>query len=157
MGAHAAIMGSLYREGRIAGVDTDWLALRTNIAAARSLLDDAVSDASDRDLLIDRYDELGRIASVATCAQRAGQARLVDALAGLKGGEPDRKTAALLVLLELEAGRCTPGRAAACARIMALPEQIFRVWAFWTLDLNFYSAPPSDDPAWAEVTAQWEG
>ena len=36
-----------------------------------------------------------------------------------------------------------------------MPEQIFRVWAYWRLDLNYYDAPPVDPEAYRVANTAW--
>src|SRR5262249_40244437 len=51
--------------------------------------------------------------------------------------------------------RAIAGNTSACQAVLALPEQIFRVWAFWRLGLNYYKAPAGHDEVWEDVKRKW--
>ena len=55
---------------------------------------------------------------------------------------------------QVEIARALPGATNSCLAALALPEQIFRVWAFHQLGLNYYKAP-SRDEIWTEAEKHW--
>ncbi|MDI1484380.1 hypothetical protein [Polyangium sp. y55x31] len=154
---HAEIMAKLYgSEEYDPGVDTDWRGLRAKIGEARRVLASFREKVPMCAEIERRYDELDGIASSVTNATRDGNRRVVDFLAGCVDGTPiDPRTALLLLILRLESGRTISGDASACHAILALPEQVFRVWAMWNLGLSYYTVPQDHEDIWAEVGREW--
>ena len=65
------------------------------------------------------------------------------------------RVALLLVLCSVEAGRALTGNASAIRAVLPLPEQIYRLWAFWRLGINFYSAAETPPGIWKILRTQW--
>jgi len=102
-------------------------------------------------------DRLETHAKMATIVQRAAKsgARVIDTLAGVRGGESHPKIAVLLLFMHLEAAQRVPGPSTACQIAMALPEQILRTWAVFALQINYDKAPPANDAAWDRAQDEW--
>ncbi|WP_433935292.1 hypothetical protein AB3662_11350 [Sorangium cellulosum] len=153
---HARVMAILYasNEGE-PGMDTDWGKLRMAVEDASKVLAALSVRATDADRVKERYREIQALSSRVQGSLRGGNVRIVDTLAGFRGDDPDPRTAALLLLLKLEAARAIAGDALACMSVLALPEQIFRVWALWALKLDYYRAPDGADETWQRAEAAW--
>ena len=63
--------------------------------------------------------------------------------------------AALLLVSQRETTKSISGNTTACLVALPLPEQIFRVLAFWALGLNYYQAPEFDEGVHGNVTLAW--
>jgi len=156
--AHARVMSVLYGgEGEEPGIDTNWSSLRMRVREARQALDAARDKIEMAAEIESRYEELDQIANSILSASKDGNRRVVDALAGCvePGEAKDPNTALLLLLLRLEAGKAVSGDASACHAVMALPEQIFRVWAAWSLKLSYYTVPEGHTGIWEDVGRAW--
>lgn len=156
--AHASVMSVLYAtESSELGVDTDWSRLRRAVKDARKVLEKYREIIPSYSQIESRYDDLEQVSESIIIAMSGGKRRVVDILAGLTGhGTPsDPKTALLLLALKAEAGRAIAGDTSACQSVLALPEQIFRVWVFWRLGVNYYDVPADYDETWQEVKKRW--
>src|SRR5206468_2574913 len=40
-------------------------------------------------------------------------------------------------------------------KVLALPEQMFRVWAWWSLNLDFYHTPSNSKETWDLADEAW--
>jgi hypothetical protein len=114
------------------GEDTDCKKLRLALRSARDLLAKAEIPLADGDKqkIEGRYRQLEQVADAIVAAGSIRgrlQKRLVDILAGFAGpAHANPRSAALVLLLKLEAGRAIAGDASACQFALPLPEQIFR-------------------------------
>lgn len=158
IGAHAKIMSDLYGcEGSRIGIDTNWLEVKRSVEKARKILKKHVEKIGKSEALELRYEELETLAESIIKAQKVNP-RIVDVLAGILDVPTEcsnYKAAAALLLLQYEASRAMPGHSSACQSATALPEQIFRIWAFWALKLSFYEVPVDQDDIWEDVKRAW--
>jgi hypothetical protein len=160
--AHARIMAALYdEEGDEKGLDTEWKRLCDEIAAARKQLGPDRTAIPDFACIEDRYHELEEAARTILGAVKSDrpQNRVVDVLAGLyerPTTDEHRRMAFMVLVRQAEAARATVGHTTACLAVLALPEQIFRVWAFCTLGLNYYQPPTGEDDVWDEAERAWQ-
>jgi len=156
---HAAIMTAVFGQTGSGSTseDSDWSTVAQQIKSAEETLTDLRTSEDWKDLVRSRYRELGQIAIHVRQAEREGQARVVDILGGAYGARRPgaAETAALLVLLGIETGRAVSGNAMAIRIVLALPEQIFRLWALWRFSLNYYCAPVLSETTWTDVLAVW--
>jgi hypothetical protein len=161
--AHSRIMKALCGDTEAhVSLDARWTYALSEIAVAR----DAVRQMGlADDLLLARYDQLAQFTRTVHGALQSGVTRIVDALAGLDPRCEASPTDALLMLLTqtrtlpaMSLGRRVENEV--MTRAMALPEQIFRVLAFWRLGLREDQAPAWDEEllaAWADVQSVWRG
>lgn len=99
-----------------------------------------------------------RMAELSALLGRVTSHRLVDELAN-PDGQPDPRAAqaALLVLLlQLRQAELCRGAAEAVTAALAMPEQIFRVWARWALDLDYGNVPADGAHLWRIVEREWD-
>jgi hypothetical protein len=157
-------MEELYGSGNeLRAEDTDCRALRRSLREAQDLVrEGGFLDPSERQRLESRYQDLARFAdALGGCARVQGplQQRVVDILAGLAGpGAPHNpQAAALLLWSKGEASQAIAGHASACQAALSLPEQTFRVWAFWRLGLDYYHAPDGAEEVWQAAGREWGG
>jgi hypothetical protein len=153
--ANARIMSALYGDAS-PGEDTDWRKLLAEVRVARELVQGLNMTIDKCDALLDRYQELEELAEALTRLDgkimQAQEGRLIDVLAGLRGQPAVNPKAALrLLLLKIEAGESIPGNASACQAVIALPEQIYRFWAFWRTGVSYYSSPAGEAEAWNDA------
>ncbi|MAD79243.1 MAG: hypothetical protein CMJ50_00150, partial [Planctomycetaceae bacterium] len=100
--------------------------------------------------------QLEETAESLTNIERGDDIRLVDALCGLRStAKCYARAAAILLLLKHESCSAIPGHASACQAALYLPEQIFRVWAFWCLGINYYKAPENAEKIWSDAELRW--
>jgi hypothetical protein len=160
---HARIMCHLAGEegAEFIGEDTDYRRLRRALEEARSLLEAGglALAAGDQEKIAARYRELEEVAGAVEAAGGVGgrfRNRLVDVLTGLASPEhKNPRVASALLLAKFEASRAMAGDASACQSALALPEQLYRTWAWWTLGLSDDHAPSSEDPSWEVVEREW--
>lgn len=135
----------------LAGLDTDWKRLRRILAEASDLLASSATGMSVESLtrVRVRYGELTSAADAIANAAKGGR-RVVDTLARVAPRE-----AFWLLQLEHKRARAYVRHSAATLAALALPEQIFRMWAQWTLDLDQYQQPADGEAVWAEVQRRW--
>jgi hypothetical protein len=156
---HSDIMANLYSsDGESMGADANWTEIVKSTDSAIRYVNEQCNNIRGSELLIERYEHLQRVAriidSISRCVDRA--IRLVDILAGLKdSSDPYPQVAALLLVTQFEAACSTPGDTTACLLALPLPEQIYRVWAFWALGLNFYQAPSFAEEIHLDANAAW--
>jgi hypothetical protein len=160
---HARIMKEMFADGdKIAEEDTNWKALSKAVRMARQFLtaNGNSLDPGKCSKLENRYDELEKFANLLTSAAAVRgpfQGLGVDILAGLSGpNNCSPRHAAFLLWVKYEASRNIKGPSEACQVALNLPEQIFRIWAFWRLGLNYYEAPSDVDEIWDLVEQSWK-
>jgi hypothetical protein len=162
--SHARIMAVLYdEEGTENRLDSEWRRLVDAIAIARTQL--AAYRALIREdyyfLIEERYRMLEELAQavIRTIGPKGGQkARIVDVLAGLydhRASTEDHLNAFRLIVRHVEVARALPGSTHACLVAIALPEQLFRIWAFIRLGVNYYKVPPADEATWQQAEHAW--
>lgn len=158
LGAHAKVMCDLYGcEGSRIGIDTNWSGVRRSIEKAIKILKKHLDKIGKSEAFELRYEELEILAHSIIKAQKVNP-RVVDVLAGIldvPANCTNHKAAAVFLLLQYEASQAMPGHSSACQSATALPEQIFRVWAFWALRLTYYEVPADQDDVWEEVRRIW--
>jgi len=163
LAVHTRVMATLYHEdGENAGLDVEWKELSKTITAARERLEPFRPHIPEFARLEELYTELENLARTVMVAigKAAKQNRLVDNLAGLKShstGSQQRRMAFLLMVRQTEVARAMAGASNAVPSALALPEQIFRVWAFCQLGLDFYCAPADQEETWALAEKEWRG
>jgi hypothetical protein len=146
---HAAIMSSLCQSELLQpSVDSDWQSVLKSIVEARSVAAGAFENRRQLDLLNEQYEAMYTLASTMLALQERGVRRPVDHLAGLEGAELRVEQAFSLVVLQAEAARSLRGNSFACKAAMELPEQLIRVWAWWSVGVNYYSAPQIEHSIW---------
>jgi hypothetical protein len=158
--AHARVMAALYREeGTQNGLDLEWRELTNAIDLARSQIDVFRSMIKDAVLLDDRYRTLEDLAkAVLQQSHRGNTLRIIDTLAGLDGfaaTPEDHLNAFRLIVRHAELARAVRGPTSACLIALAIPEQVFRVWAFLRLGINYYHAPSGKDEVWEDAERAW--
>lgn len=161
--AHAAIMVELSgrRGNELFGGHINCPQLRHAIHEAREALATTPQEMlpGDRQKIEGRYRQLeGVVAAIGTAGSVTGrfQSRIADVLAGFAGEQHKNvQIAALALLVQAEAGKRISGLGTACQFVLALPEQIFRIWALWALGLNYYDAPAVDEFVWKTVANEW--
>jgi hypothetical protein len=155
---HSKIMTALFGQSgeETAGENTEWPAVLEGIRAARRRLDRDDIDAGWRGIAESRWGELETVATKVCEVRHWGQARVVDALAGMISGHwtTSNWTALLLIILSVESGRAIRGNVSAIRAVLPIPEQIYRLWAFWRFRLNYYEAPNLSH-VWDIVVAAW--
>ena len=155
---HSKIMTALFGQSgeEMAGESTDWPSVLEGVRAARRRLDRDDNDAGWRGIAESRWDELETVATKVCEVKHWGQARVVDALGGMISGHwtTSNWTALLLIILSVESGRAIRGNASAIRAVLPIPEQIYRLWAFWRFRLNYYEAPNLSH-IWDMVVAAW--
>ena len=148
---HAKVMNCLHGSG----LDIDWEWLRRAIRSARDTVrgETAIDDV---DRLIGRYTEIEELANTIVAAQKHGP-RIVDTLAGLGRSSGDPESAALLIVLWLDNCRSITSNSLALSAALPLPEQIFRIWAFWMAGISYDQAPGGDEVAavWDDAKGAW--
>ena len=143
------------------GEDTDSRRLRKAMQDATQLLESGAFPitSGDRSKIESRYSQLEEMAkainSTGSVKTRL-RGRLVDILAGVAGPKHrEMRTCLLLLLVKYEAGKAVAGDGSACQFVLFLPEQIFRIWAFWGLGLDYYHAPTGCEDIWENVERAW--
>jgi hypothetical protein len=156
---HARIMFAVFGQcgDEAAGEDSDWHSVSRSVDEARELLPRVGLDDTERAIMECRYSELQTIAGPVCTANTGGQSRVVDRLGGLAAGncEPSPHVALLLVLCSVEAGRALTGNSSAIRAVLPVPEQIYRLWAFWRLGLNYYRAAATPRGIWQSILNEW--
>jgi hypothetical protein len=157
---HARIMNNLYSsDGDSMGADADWSAVASGVQEAADYLQTQGKGVSDESLLLDRYNTLREVSQVISTAVRGNPPtiRLVDLLAGLLDPEQYHpREAALILVVQTETAKSILGHTTACQVALPLPEQIFRVWAFWALGLNYYRASTLPDDVYLDANKVWK-
>jgi hypothetical protein len=156
--AHTEIMRKLQPSDEgLAGRDSDWMGLLSALGNAGKLTRSLRLPVATAQILQQRYEGLGRVARVVLDASKGGAVRVVDTLAGLRGSRPTPEFSVCLLLMELQvaAGKAIPGDSAACEAVLAMPEQICRVWAKWAMGLDYYASPAGQDHVWQLAIEEW--
>ncbi|HRI06238.1 MAG TPA: hypothetical protein PKW35_00405 [Nannocystaceae bacterium] len=136
-----AELGELLHRGT--PLDLDWSGLRRVLGQLRST----------DDVLNPRVEALDAIARV--IQETPPKIWPIDHLARSRGGEEHHRAALFVLSLHLRvAQRRPPSEGITLA--MVLPEQIFRVWARWTLGLDFQRVPEGRALTWRHVKALWD-
>lgn len=136
----------------------DWHMLASTVEEAASLAEKVSIDETGE--LRRRYQGLLQIARAIA---NAGQPR--DILEFAQGGsreapgESDRRErthAALLVSAQCICNAETlPNDVGGLSHVLGLPQQLFQMWAWWTLDLDHASAPELDNVALSPILSGW--
>ena len=140
---HSAIMSNLYQsDGESIGTEANWAAVVDRDQRAQKSLHDRLGDTDTAAILLDRYISLERSCGPGHrrhfTPRRHGRSEIVDILAGLdRPADSKPQVAALILISQREALCLIAGNTTACLLGLPLPEQIFRVWAFWALGLNY--------------------
>ncbi|MEI6065145.1 MAG: hypothetical protein WCQ26_11175 [Pseudanabaena sp. ELA748] len=151
---HATIMNGLCQGPfGLPCVDSDWKGVLMPIEEARTVAGKVFQDRRRLELLKEQYDAMSTLASTLLALLKDGVRRAVDHLAGLTGDVPQRDKAFMLVVLQVEAARGLRGNSFACKAAMELPEQLIRLWAWWCLDVSYYSAPHIEHDLWHAARA----
>ncbi len=144
--SHALIMEALCpHHGDYASIDSNWGLIPPLVRKAKKQASDCPSLDSDlRDRLTERYDNLAKYAQL--ISKNKNETRPIDrlsiAVAQNRGREDLALCTVLLLQLHAQSARSRSDTNEAVQLAMALPEQLFRVWALWELDLNYYASPP---------------
>jgi hypothetical protein len=134
-------------------VDSDWQSVLKPIDEARTVAGGAFQNRRQLDLLNEQYEAMRTLASTLLTLQERGVRRPVDQLAGLAGDAPQAEQAFALVVLQTEAARNLRGNSFACKAAMELPEQLIRLWAWWSVGVSYYSAPHIEPGIWRAARA----
>jgi hypothetical protein len=147
---HSAIMNCLVSSG----IDVDWSEVHAIVDSAASVVADVVPRPTDRQRLNDRYQDLASLCRTINRVQSdsKGSRRIVDILS--KDGSARAATLAILFLAYSNA-EATRSCTEAVTKVMALPEQIFRIWAFWKLGLDYDSVPSERSDVWDAASKEW--
>jgi len=107
---------------------------------------------ADREALLHRYDELtSYVDEVSGAIARDANCRIVDVL--VKSEKQEAVGAALALLDErIEFAATTLNHSAAIQLAVPIPEQIFRIWALWALEIDYYKAPEIDEVAFTNAS-----
>ena len=105
----------------------------------------------DRDLLVQRYEELSSfVEHILKACKKDSNRRVVDVLMDTR--EDDALAAALFLLDErISSAERTLNHSDAIQLAVPLPEQIFRVWARLALEVDYYDAPAIDQDSFADA------
>lgn len=143
---HAQIMDALcpYR-GELASIDSNWGIIPSLVRSAKKQAIDcpgADSDMTER--LAGRYTSLAKYAQLISENKR--DYRPIDKLSATVAADRNKQDLAictlLLLYLHVQNARSRSDASEGVQLAMALPEQVFRVWALWALDVNYYDRPP---------------
>jgi hypothetical protein len=150
---HAKIMDAIYNRG----VDADWSTVRSTVKEATKLLDRASLRQRDVARLRGRLEELENLAVAAFRVSASSSRRIIDLLSGVAEDDKvtDHRTALTLLLLQLECAKAARGNSDSVRRVLSMPEQVFRVWAWWRLKVNYYRTPANADPTWEAADREW--
>lgn len=149
---HAGAMSLLIDpdDGR-PGLDTDWRQVRSLLSDAMALLSESSSGISR--VSIGQIEEcqkrLLRISAPIADAASGSTRRIVDALS-----DKSPRSAFWIVMLEKMRANSLVGNSSATLAALALPEQVYRLWAYWHLELD-YDVQPQDEAAWERVRELW--
>jgi hypothetical protein len=151
---HSKAMAVLF--GR--GVDVNWTELEECIDLCRTSLSRLEIAERDKFRIERRYTQLQKLAQTVSNAAESGSRRLVDTLAGKHPSEIDAEAAMAamtLLSLQLESARGAVSNTVAITSILSLPEQIFRIWSLWVLDLHMNLVPSNAETAWQSAANAW--
>ena len=136
---HAQIMAEVYGgESESPMTDCNWEKACGALRTAPGQIADLRLEQEHSERLIGRYEEFLRFCSTVQEASLASS-RVVDVLLGIRGGteQPNRRIALTLLVAHLAYDSRIPGDTLACQAALPLLEQVFRVWAFVCLGLNY--------------------
>lgn len=139
-----AELGELLHRGT--PLDLDWVALRRVLEQLRG----------SEDLSTPRLEALDAIARV--IAETPPKTWPIDHLAASprsQGGEVQLRAALFVLSLHLRVAKQRPP-SEGVTLAMVLPEQVFRVWARWQLDLDYGSVPAGHTTTWRQVRSLWD-
>jgi len=148
---HSAIMNCLVSSG----IDVDWSEVHAIVVSAASVVADVIPRPTDRQRLNDRYKDLATLCGTVSRMQTRlkGSRRIVDTLSK----DISTQSAALAILfLAYSNAEATRSCTEAVTKVMALPEQIFRVWALWKLNLDYDFVPSGHTDTWEIASKQWK-
>lgn len=154
---HASTMDAIYDRG----IDADWRGVQASVNAETDTVNTLPLKDRDKKRLRGRLDKLSSLARAAsaasTAASAAGSRRIIDFLTGLAGptAVEDHVVALTLLVLQLESAKSTRGNSDSIRKILSMPEQLFRVWAWWKLGINYYCAPNNSDATWNAADEAW--
>jgi hypothetical protein len=154
---HALVMADLGGgSGRRVSLDAHWQRAKTRLSEAVAV----AKELGLRDELLEsRYEELEELTNAAHFAAKKGATRIIDGLAGLDARVSAAPLQALVMLVAaLESARQLRGNREAVQSVIALPEQIFRLFAWWNLRVRQDKAPEWDEDtaaAWQDVADVW--
>lgn len=152
---NAKIMSHLYDDGS-ATEDISWHSVLRETNEAMQMLDRHSARVRDASLLRSRLDELNVLAQDLAAAGSSNDERIVDILCGIRPEKTTNPRAALVLLIaKYQRGNCISGNASSCQEVLAMPEQVFRVWVYWSLGINYYYAPSDLDEAWEDAVRNW--
>jgi hypothetical protein len=150
---HTSIMACVISSGDHESEEVAYKEAKRMLGQAKKHLDTpgAFVSPADREALLYRYEELlAFIDEVLNAIARDANCRIVDVLA--KSGRSEAAGAALALLDErIEFASATLNHSAAIQLAVPLPEQIFRIWALWALNVDYYKAPEIDERAFADA------
>ncbi len=160
--AHSNVLATLDTI-EMPGQHSDWTSLNIALIQAEKTLKGLKLKPAVVEELREAYGPFRSFTSdlvaAAKIATQEHDDRIVDVLVGLLGkakGSPE----SLICLLEMmfREAKQMPGHGVAVCGALPLPEQLFRIWAFWTVNTNYYSyshsADASDD-AWERANDEW--
>ncbi len=143
------------------GEDTNYRRLKDALQHASDLLQKGslgISQAEQQKIQ-GRYRQLYEIADAIDATSAVDgpfKGRIVDILAGFAGeAHRNPRAAVLLLLVKAAIGAAIAGDASACQFALALPEQVFRVWALWKLSVDYYKAPSDLAHIWELLEKRW--
>ncbi len=139
-----AELGELLHRGT--PLDLDWVELRRVLEQLRE----------HEDLSTPRLEALDAIARV--IAETPPKTWPIDHLAAsprAQGGEVQLRAALFVLSLHLRVAKQRPP-SEGVTLAMVLPEQVFRVWARWQLDLDYGSVPSGHVTTWRQVRSLWD-
>ena len=109
--------------------------------------------------LVSRYDRLEAVGNRIAELQKASGTfggRLVDTCAGLFNASfRDDEIALLLLHLQTNAARALPANASAIRGVVEIPEQTFRIWAFWRLGMKPELTSHEFEQLWPDIQGLW--
>jgi hypothetical protein len=149
---HAQAMALLVDpEDGIAGIDTDWVRLGKVLREAFDLMmaPDAGVAPESITRIRERHEQLISSARSIADAGQGGGRRVVDALSSVSP-----RNALWLVLLEHKRAAGIARNSLATQAALPIPEQVFRLWARWSLELE-YEVQPADVSLWDRVRELW--
>lgn len=147
---HSFIMSGLVNSG----VDVDWGGMQVAVENLQGMIASIIPRQVDRQRLNDRYQDVATLCRIINRIQgdSKGSRRIVDELSKDRSARAATLAILFLAYSNAEATRsCTE----AVTKVMALPEQIFRVWALWKLELDYDSVPSDRLDVWNVAKREW--
>lgn len=147
---HSSIMSRLVNSG----VDVDWEGMQVAVEKLQGLIASIIPRQVDRQRLNDRYQDIATLCRIINRIRRdsKGSRRIVDELSKDRSARAATLAILFLAYSNAEATRsCTE----AVTKVMALPEQIFRIWALWNLELDYDSIPSDRLDVWNVAKREW--